>query len=302
MMIQHSGEWLVVSGKRIYFRPIRRGLRAFLASRATPGLAATLVVLSTWAGSAQAQSLALAPALVPYTFKPGQPFQFDLAVANKGTVPTALRVSVTDFWYNDKNEKTFTPPGTSPRSAANWIEFVPRQLTVAGGQTGKVSVMVTPPATVSGGYYAMVFVESKPELDEKLTSAEKKAVYTNMRLGAMILLTAQNTENYKVEVADAQFTPPSANQSMKIDVLLDNQSNTHIFATPKIAVLNARHELIAKSDGEAKRFLPGQKDRLAASWAGALQPGTYSAILTILYGEDKNYTQEFPFTIGTTEK
>ena len=51
------------------------------------------------------------------------------------------------------------------------------------------------------------------------------------------------------------------------------------------------------ADAEAKRFLPGQKDRLSVTWTGVLAPGNYSAILTVLYGEDKNYTQEFPFTV-----
>ncbi len=257
-------------------------------------------LLGLFAPAAHAQSLALAPAQVPYTFKPGQPFQFDLAVSNKGGSPVFLRVSATDFWYNEKNEKVFTLPGTSPRSAANWIEFVPRQLTIAAGATGKISVLITPPQNVSGGYYAVIFVESKPELAEEATS-EKKAVYTNMRLGSLILLSAANTENYKIEVSDAQFTAPAANQAMKLDVLVNNESNTHIFALPKVAILNSRHELIAKAEGEAKRFLPGQKDRLALTWTGTLPPGSYTAILTILYGEDKNYTQEFPFVAGAAQ-
>jgi hypothetical protein len=88
---------------------------------------------------------------------------------------------------------------------------------------------------------------------------------------------------------------------MKLDVLLSNKSNSHIFPETKVAILNSRHELIAKAEGEKQRFLPGQKDRLTVSWAGTLPPGDYTAILTVLYGEDKNYTQEFPFSVAAAQ-
>jgi hypothetical protein len=269
-------------------------------SRLIPAIGTMALLLGIAVPPARAQSLALAPAQVQYRFKPGQPFQFDLSVSNKGNSPVVLRVSATDFWYNEKNEKLFNTPGSSPRSATNWIEFVPRQLTVPAAGTGKVQVIVTTPLKVSGGYYAVVFVESKPELAEGAT-AEKKAVYTNMRLGSLILLSAENTEQYSVEVSDVQFIAPAANQALKLDFLLSNTSNTHIFPEAAVAILNSRHELIAKAEGEKQRFLPGQKDRLAVSWAGTLPAGSYTAILTILYGEDKNYTQEFPFSVAATQ-
>src|SRR5689334_22216454 len=63
---------------------------------------------------ARAQSLGLVPAQFQYTFQPGKPFQFDLAVSNNGPEAVLMTVSVTDLWYNDKNEKVFDPPGRSP--------------------------------------------------------------------------------------------------------------------------------------------------------------------------------------------
>src|SRR6476660_8922366 len=91
----------------------------------------------------QAQSLGLTPAEVQYAFKPGQPFQFEIAISNSGSNAQAMRASITDLWYNEKNEKLFNPAGSSPRSAANWMEVVPPQITVPAGGTGKVKVVVT---------------------------------------------------------------------------------------------------------------------------------------------------------------
>ncbi len=250
--------------------------------------------------SAGAQSLAMAPAQMEYKFKPGQPFQFDLSFSNNTDSATTIRFSATDLWYNKKNEKIFDPAGTSPHSAATWIEFVPRELDVPSNGTGKVQVIVTPPLRASGGYYAVAFAESKPELAEAAT-ADKKAVYTNMRLGCLILLTAENTEDYKITVSDAQFTAPTQTLPMNVDFLLANDSNTHLFPDTKVAILDSRHSVIAKAEGETKRFLPGQRQRLSIPWTGTLPQGDYTAILTILYGQNKIYNQEFNFSVAANK-
>jgi hypothetical protein len=243
-----------------------------------------------------AQSLGLTPAEIQRTFKPGQPFQFEIAVSNTGTTPTVMRTSVTDLWYNEKNEKVFNPPGSSPRSAGNWMEVVPPQIAVPAGGTGTVKVVVTPPAEASGGYYGVVFLESRPELAQAAT-AESKAVFANIRLGSLILLNAENTENYAVDISDAQLTPPDANHTLKLDFMLSNNSNTHVFPQTRLAILNAGRGLAAKADGAIERFFPQQKNRLSVSWAGRLASGEYTAILTVLYGPDKVETREFSFKV-----
>jgi hypothetical protein len=259
--------------------------------------------LALWLGigalPGSAQSLALAPAEVRYRFTPGRPFQFELSVSNDSNSPVVMKVNVTDFWYNDKNEKVFGPPGSSPRSAANWIECVPRQFIAPVHGTGKVKVVVTPPLQTAGGYYAVVFFESRPRLVQAAT-AERKAIYTTIRLGSLILLSAQNTETYKVAVSDVQFTPPSPSHAMHVGFMLANEGNTHVFPSTSVAIVDSDHRLIGKTEGEIRRFLPQQSDQLSVGWAGLLSPGSYSAILSVVYGEGKVYTQEIPFTISSS--
>jgi hypothetical protein len=62
-------------------------------------------------------------------------------------------------------------------------------------------------------------------------------------------------------------------------------------------VLNAKNDIVAKAEGEIKRFLPGQKGHLSLRWGGTLPPGDYTALLTMVYGNDQLYSQAFPFSI-----
>jgi hypothetical protein len=247
-------------------------------------------------GAASAQSIGLAPAQIVTDFKPGVPFEQELSVANNGTESVELHVQITDLWYNDKNEKVFTAPGTSPRSAANWIQFVPEKFEVAAGSSQKMKAIITPPADARGGYYAVLFVESKPIATNKQTE-DGKRVFTNMRIGCLVMLTAKSSEAYNVSLNDLKLVPPSANQGLKLTFSVDNESNTHIFSLARLAVLSPDHKLVGKAESEMKRFLPGQKDAMRVDWDGDLKTGDYTAVLSLVYGSHVE-TRQVVFTVG----
>jgi hypothetical protein len=245
---------------------------------------------------AYTQSVGLAPAQIVTDFKPGMPFEYSLNVANNGNETTELHVQISDFWYNEKNEKVFNAPGTSPRSAANWIQFVPEKFQVKPGGTQKMTAIITPPPDARGGYYAVLFVESKPVATNKQTE-DGKRVFTNMRIGCLVLLTAKSSEAYNVSINDLKLVPPADNRSLSLTFALDNESNTHIFPQAKLAILSPDHKLVAKAESEIKRFLPGQKDSMKVDWAGELSSGDYTAVLSLVYGGTQVETRQIAFTV-----
>lgn len=243
-----------------------------------------------------AQSVGIAPAQVVQDFKPGVPFEIELASVNDADAPIEMNVQVTDFWYDAKNEKVFSTPGTSPRSAANWIQFVPEHFEIPAHGTQKMKAIITPPADARGGYYAVLFVESKPIATAQLTK-DGKAIFTNVRVGCLVLLTAEKTAEYKLDITNLTVTPPSANQGLEVSADLANDGNAHVFPVGRLAVLDGKHKLVAKGQSDMMRLLPGQKNKLHVSWAGELPAGTYTAVLTIAYGPDRIETRQESFTV-----
>jgi len=254
-----------------------------------------LVAIACCPPGAAAQSLGLAPGEVREKFKPGVPFEFDLATSNEGGTPVEMSVEIADFWYNEKNEKVFPAPGTAPRSAANWIQFVPERFEVPAHGAQKMRAIVTPPSDAKGGYYAVLFVQSKPQLS--FTKSGGQGVFTNMRLGCLVLLDADKTEDFKVEVSNLKIIPPSATQRLDLSFDFLNASNTHVFPVARLAVLDAEKKLVAKAQTDEKRFLPGQKDSMHVAWAGSLPSGNYTAVLSVTYGEDRIETQQMLFAV-----
>ncbi len=259
-------------------------------------LLCSLAYLATGTVRSHAQSLGLAPAQVVEKFKPGVPFEFDLSTVNTGETPVDMHVEITDFWYNEKNEKVFSSPGTSPRSAANWIQFVPDHFEVGPHGAQKMKAIITPPADARGGYYATLFVQSKPELS--FPKGDGKGVFTSMRIGCLVLLRAENTEDYKIELSDVKLTPPADTRPLSLDFDLLNAGNTHVFPIARLAVMDGNRKLVAKAESEEKRFLPGQKNSMHVEWAGKLPEGNYTAVLTVAYGEDRIETQQVPFSVA----
>jgi len=253
-----------------------------------------LFILAT--GVASAQSIGLAPAQIVSDFKPGVALEQELSVVNNGSEAVELHVQITDLWYNEKNEKTFGAPGTSPRSAANWIQFVPEKFIVAPGKSQKMKAIITPPADSRGGYYAVLFVESKPVITNKQTE-DGRRVFSNMRLGCLVLLQAAKSEAYNVSVNELKLLPPGNNQALTLSFMVDNESNTHVFPLARLAILNPNHKLVAKAESEMKRFLPGQKDGMKVEWNGDLTPGDYTAVLSVVYGGTHVETRQIAFTV-----
>jgi hypothetical protein len=247
--------------------------------------------------SAHAQSVGIAPAQVVQDFKPGVPFEIELAAVNRSSAAIQMNVEITDFWYDDKNEKTFATPGTSPRSAANWIQFVPEHFEIPAMGTQKMKAIVTPPADAKGGYYAVLFVESQP-LQTNDKTPDGKTIFTKVRVGSLVLLTAKDTATYTIDVSNIKLVPPAANQGLDLGFDIANTGNTHVFPIGRLAVLDSNRKLVAKAEGEMVRLLPGQKNNMHVTWAGELPAGDYTAVLTLAYGPDRIETRQQPFTVG----
>jgi hypothetical protein len=238
--------------------------------------------------------------MVVQEFKPGEPFALELEVTNGNAAAVSMRGVAMDFWYDENNKNAFGPPGTMPQSASNWLEFVPPQISVPGNGSAKVRVIVTPPVAATGSFYTVAFLESKPELTEPAREG-RKALYTNIRLGTLLLFAAEKSQKYNVEVNDIKITPPSSETSFNLEMQVSNLSNTHIFPKPALLIVDKSGRVAAKAQGEIKRFMPGEHKGISVPWSGNLKPGEYEALLTLVYAEDKTISKRTPFTVASAD-
>ena len=116
---------------------------------------------------------ASAPAEFQHRFKPGQPFQFELAVSNASRQTVVMHAVVTDFSSTTRRIRR--------HSTGRIVAAVGRQLD--RGRSARsdrpsrrdgegAELIVTPPAHASGGYCCVVFFESRPEMMDRSSTGE----------------------------------------------------------------------------------------------------------------------------------
>jgi hypothetical protein len=127
--------------------------------------------------------------------------------------------------------------------------------------------------------------------------ANAQPVYANIRLGALILLTAAGSERYDVTLDDIALNPPTATENLKVALRIANHSNTHIFPKTTLAVFDHDQRVVAKAEAPERRLLPGQTETFDVSWSGELPPGNYEGVLTVIYGGREVQTRSLPFTV-----
>ncbi len=254
-----------------------------------------------WVSIVQAQGIGISPAVMNQRFKPGQSFTVEVTLSNTTDTAMLMHGLTSDLWFDPKtNDRTLPAPGSTPRSAANWIEFVPKQVVVPAQSRALVKVVVTPQKVVSGGYYAAMFFESTPEFAGTAKDT-KQSIFMNFRIASFLLLTAEGTEQYKVDISDYKVIPPDATHKLRTEFTLDNQSNTHLFPRVQLAILNDKKRVIGKADGDWIRFMPGQKKVFAVSYPGELPAGSYDALLTIVHEGGSIVTRDIPFRVENTQ-
>jgi hypothetical protein len=231
----------------------------------------------------QKESIALTPAQVDATVRPGATYTQEFTLSNMTRSRVRFRCSASDYWYDasDNNARLFGLAGTLPRSASPWLHFTPSELTAEPGTSVVVKAVITVPPQASGGYYTMPTFEAEADAPPAPRAASSALVF---RLGGLLMLTTDGAVVYDVDVSGGTVTPPTASSALELKLEVNNRSTAHVCLRGIFAILeSATGKVVARGQIEEKRFLPGQREALPASWAGRLAPGEYTVLVTLTH-------------------
>lgn len=249
-----------------------------------------------------ALDVGVAPALIDAPVSPGAAGRVPLTITNYDPTPMTMHAYAWDYGVGPIDAKTgestvsWFPPGTQARGASTWVTVVPDEFTIAPGGSQTVSVVMSPPADASGGYYAIVFVESGPKPDP---SEVAKTVLAG-RMGVKVLVRAGEAGVRDLDLEDLSVRPPTQTLPLRVELVLDNVGTLHV--TPKAkAVLRSTEggAILGRLEGESSwSFLPGQVGRLELVYPDTLPPGNYQLAGTVTYGTDDAIVLDHTFTIA----
>ncbi|MFC1708912.1 hypothetical protein ACFL2J_02485 [Candidatus Omnitrophota bacterium] len=200
-------------------------------------------------------------------------------VDNKGDEPIGMRVYISDWVYTDQDgSKKFMPPGTHPKSAAEWIKFYPADFTIPANGRQEVRYVVGVPPDAVGGHYAVLFfeVEAGGAWDE--TRGVMVKVYN--RLGSLFAVEPEGTIEREAEVAD--FKIKELSRGYEAEVVFHNIGNVDITAKSTLDIIDEAGFVFSRTSFQPIYTMPQDKANLIARDAeAAFTRGAYDIILTL---------------------
>jgi hypothetical protein len=268
-------------------------------------VACAVVPLCLSAAQSQQNSVAVNPALVDVKVKRGASHTQTFTLTNNTGTRLRFRCSVGDIWYDENNNRITSNPGTLPRSASLWVQFLPGEVILEPRSSVAVKAIITVPQTAAGGYYSVPIFEATPADQPTLTSSLQQASTATasiaVRFRGLILLTTLDATEYNLEILQGHISPPSASAELVTELDLYNRSTAHVRVRGAFAILDSSGALAGRGTILEKRYLPGQRNTLRSTWAGNLKAGQYTSVMTLSYDRvgtgPATVVYELPFVV-----
>ena len=246
------------------------------------------VLLQGCFGYAQAQnSVAINPASIDARVKRGASYTQIFTLTNNTGTRLRFECSVADVWYDEHNQRITGNPGTLPRSASPWVQFLPAAVIVEARSSMAVKAIITVPLAATGSYYTMPIFEAlpvgQPTEPSVLPAVRTATASIGIRFRGLIILTTLDGSEYNVEILGGQISPPSPAAELTIELDLRNRGTAHVRMRGAFAILNSSGALAGRGTIQEKRYVPGQRNIMRIPWAGELPAGKYTAVITLSY-------------------
>jgi hypothetical protein len=256
---------------------------------------------STALTQAQQSSVGVSPASVEAKVKRGSTYTQTYALFNNTNERMRFRCSLLDYWYDENNKRLTGRPGTFPRSASLWVQFSPSEVIVEPHGTASVRATISVPLMAAGGYYTMPVFEAMP-VKNKPASGNTATASIGVRFRGLVMLATEDANEYIVEIMGGRVLPPTTSTPLEMDIDVRNRGTVHARVHGVFAILDAKGTLAGRGKVEDDKFLPGQREMMKVPWAGELQPGHYTALLTLSYDrvgmEPATLVYELPFEVS----
>jgi hypothetical protein len=205
-----------------------------------------------------------------------------ILVSNPSGNDVIVEAYLEDWEYTDaqNGEKSFSPPGTTELSAAEWISFYPPEFTLAPYGSQEVFFSVKVPEGVNGGHYAVLFFETALGVTQ---NQEGVNILIKSRIGSLFAIEAGSI-NRKAALSDLSITRKP--DGYNISAVLENTGNVDISTKGTFNIIDAQGMVYARGEFNDLYCLPGDKGEIFSSWSDTIPEGDYDFIITLDLGEE----------------
>lgn len=254
----------------------------------------SMVAPALAAQTASVQSITISPTSTTPTVDPGSSKTGSVKVLNGGTAPIKVDMSVTPYRVTGEDyDQSFTALPGAPK-VVDWIELSKTSTEIAGNAQQDIGYTINVPAnTQAGGYYAVVFAQTKGD------AAPKTGVVVNQRVGTIFYITVSGdvkTEGHMLTWKTAKLQKPPLSAALRVANTGNNHFPVKLTATVKDVFGRTKY-----TQETTKEVLPQTIRNIAISWPGTPPVGLVKVGGTLEYlGQTKTLPSHYVLVASNT--
>lgn len=233
-----------------------------------------VVLLSRFSAQAQAntsQNVTMSPASTLISLKPGQTVEKSLQILNSGG--DSYSVTTEPFPYSVKgleyNPQFVQLPGTT--ETTSWIKILTPPATIAPQKSTTINYSVTiPQGTAPGGYYAVLFAETRP-----VDQAAGTGVVPRNRVGNILYITVEGPVKLSGDVKAEPVGGFHYQANIPVGFKVSNTGGVHFQATTNVSIKSITGKELYKANLE-RYVLPQTEREISVNWAPPAPIGIYT--------------------------
>ena len=225
----------------------------------------------TFAQANTSQNITMSPASTLVSIKPGATIEKKFQILNSGGTEYTIVTSASPY-HVVGNE--YTPdfnqlPGTT--DTAKWVQVLNPSATVDAQKSTDISYRITvPESTAPGGYYAVLFAETRP-----VGSTEKSGVVPRNRVGNILYITVEGAVKTSGDVTVRSAQGFKYQATIPIGFTISNTGGVHFLTTVKATVKSITGKTVYNSSIE-RYVLPQTQRDIPIDWSPTAPVGVYT--------------------------
>jgi P pilus assembly chaperone PapD len=237
-------------------------------------------------------SLSVSPIRVEHRVIQGERGTDMISVANEGSAPTRLKVSIEDWILSKEGSPVFMKAGGNPYSCVEWIRINPVDFRVSPGQTREVRYTITVPQGIpDGGYRAALIFGTAPDA---VPGEKNRSVQVTGRIVTIVYVVVG-----KPSPAGHADGLKTTLRKDGVDFLLSlrNTGKVHFRTKGSLTVKDSNGQKVLDVGIPDVPVLPESEREIKISSGKSLPKGSYSVLAVIDIGNKDLIGAEATFTV-----
>ena len=216
----------------------------------------------------------------------GSTYSTSVIVRNNSNTPEEVKIYQTDYSANFNGKKTYSEPGLTQRSNANWITYSPKRAIIPPKENIPVNIQVQVPDSMKlkGSYWSMLMIEHVPALSpETIRKKQSIGIVSLIRYSVLIVTNIEKTGSNGVRFIDSKMIYENNKSEFNLDV--ENTGDILIKPSIIVKLYNEKNAELGPFTQNEKLLLPGSSVRFIFDLS-SVSSGDYKAIVVADCGNE----------------